>query len=213
MEETKIKKPRLTKAEREELKIKAEILAKKQQLKDEKKLAKEQENFDSLNQEYISDNPWIYKGKIFTSDDINPKAYGFIYMIREKSSGRIYIGQKHIWTNKVKTINKKKKKVKVESDWKQYYSSSAYINEKFQENGSADFERYILVICISSGQMNYVELKLQIDLRMLEQPEKYINGFVGGKIHASHIKFDQILDADKDMLNSLYQSTYYGFSK
>lgn len=208
-----IKKPRLTKEQREEAKKKAEILAQKQKIKEEKKQAKEQENFEENNKEYLSDNPWKYKGKIFTSDDINSKAYGFIYMIKEKSSGKIYIGQKHLWTKKLKTISGKKKKVKVESDWKQYYSSSAYINEKYQENGSADFERYILMFCISDGQMNYAELKLQIDLRMLEDSEHYINGFVGGKIHASHIKHDQIIDIDFDMLNTLYQTSYTGFSK
>ena len=83
--------------------------------------------------------------------------------------------------------------------------------EKVEKEGWSDFKRSVLVLCSSAGQMNYVELKLQIDLRMLEDASKYINGFVGGKIHASHIKFDKILDADYELLNTLYSKSYFGF--
>lgn len=156
------------------------------------------------------ENPWYYKGEIFNSTDIK-NAHGMIYLIEEISTGRLYIGQKQLWTKKPRMVNKKKKMIKAESDWKKYYSSSNYIMEKVEKEGWSDFKRSVLVLCSSAGQMNYVELKLQIDLRMLEDASKYINGFVGGKIHASHIKFDKILDADYELLNTLYSKSYFGF--
>lgn len=46
---------------------------------------------------------------------------------------------------------------------------------------------------------------------MLERPDLYINGYVGGRISTSHTKFDLILDADYDLLNKLYSKSYFGF--
>ena len=71
-----------------------------------------------LNETY--DNMWMYKNEPFLSININ-EAHGFIYAIEELSTGKIYVGQKVFWTKKIKTVNKKKKKIKVESDWKKYY--------------------------------------------------------------------------------------------
>lgn len=67
------------------------------------------------------------------------------------------------------------------------------------------------MLCISDGQLNYAELKLQMDLRTLEYPEKYINGYLGGRISVSHIKHDLIIDQDDLMLNRLYENSYFGF--
>lgn len=156
------------------------------------------------------DNPWHFKGNLFNSTNID-NAYGFVYVIEEISSGRIYIGQKMFWGSKTRMVNKKKKKIKIESDWKNYFSSSAYIKEKIEREGHGDFKRYIVALCISTGQMNYVEIKLQMDLKVLEYPEKYINGFVGGKITNSHIKFHLIKDVDVDLLNTMYSKSYFGF--
>lgn len=151
------------------------------------------------------DNPWMYKDKVFTSEDIN-NTHGFIYLIKEKSTGRMYIGQKHFWTKKIRTINKKKKKVKCESDWKKYYSSSNYINEKVTNEGIDDFERYILMMVQSDGMLNYCEMVLQIELKVLEKPELYINGYIGGRISTSHIKRDVVIDQDNNLLNILYEN-------
>lgn len=148
------------------------------------------------------DNPWLYKNKVFTSEDIN-NVHGFIYLIKEKSTGRMYIGQKHFWTKKIRMVNKKKKKIKCESDWKKYYSSSNYIMEKVATEGIDDFERYILMMVQSSGMLNYAELLLQVDFRVLENPEKFINGYIGGRISTSHIKMENIVDRDEQMIIQL----------
>ena len=40
------------------------------------------------------ENPWIYEGRPFTSDDIGDY-YGFVYCITNTSTGRKYIGRKY----------------------------------------------------------------------------------------------------------------------
>lgn len=207
----KAKKPRLTKEEKEKVRIKEELKAKKLAEKELLKEAKDLEQYNEINEQYISKNPWYFKDDIFLSSMLNSTIQGFIYAVEEISTGKIYIGQKHVWTKKLKIVNKKRKKITIESDWKHYYGSSAYIMDKVEREGTSDFKRYILALCVSSGQMNYIEMKIQMDLRVLEFPEKYINGYIGGRISGAHIKYDQIIDMDLIMLNKLYKESYFGF--
>ena len=66
------------------------------------------------------ENPWLYQGTTFTSNDIDDK-FGFVYCITNNTNGRQYIGRKYFW--KFRTPRGKKRKVKSESDWKNYYGS------------------------------------------------------------------------------------------
>jgi hypothetical protein len=61
---------------------------------------------------------WIYQGKeILTEEDIPfEKAFGFVYVITQKSTGKKYIGRKILTNAAKKTVNGKKKKVRVQSD-------------------------------------------------------------------------------------------------
>ena len=59
------------------------------------------------------ENPWVYDGRPFTSDDINDY-YGFVYSIINTLSGKRYIGRKYFWQHR--TPKGKKRKVKSESD-------------------------------------------------------------------------------------------------
>lgn len=152
------------------------------------------------------DNPWMFKGEIFDSEHING-AHGFVYLIEEKSTGRMYIGQKHLWTTKTRMVDKKKKKIKCESDWKAYYSSSSYIMNTVKENGGCDFNRYIIALCSSDGVLNYTELKLQILSNSFEDIDRFINGFVGGKISRSHIGKGKILSYDQERLDTIIPKT------
>ena len=40
------------------------------------------------------ENPWLYEGKPFTSDDIND-FFGYVYCITNKTTGKKYIGRKY----------------------------------------------------------------------------------------------------------------------
>ena len=67
------------------------------------------------------ENPWIYEGRPFTSDDIGDY-YGFVYCITSTVTGRKYIGRKY-FVQKRKPKGGKRR-VTSESDWKRYYGSS-----------------------------------------------------------------------------------------
>ena len=71
----------------------------------------------------VYENPWLYEGKPFTSDDIND-LFGFVYCITNLKNGREYIGRKYFW--QFRTPKGKKRKVKSESDWKKYYGCLLY---------------------------------------------------------------------------------------
>ena len=130
---------------------------------------------------------WLYKNEP-VKDDIIQEGQGFVYQITNIISGRKYIGKKNFWASKTTIKKGKKKRSKVESDWKNYYGSSNELLEDIKTLGSDKFKREILEICPSKGVLGYLELRYQIDLRVLEKPSEYYNSFAGGKFHRSHIK-------------------------
>ena len=69
------------------------------------------------------ENPWMYEGNPFTSDDIGDY-YGFVYRITNTTNGKQYIGRKY-FTQKRKPKGGKRK-VTSESDWKRYYGCLLY---------------------------------------------------------------------------------------
>jgi hypothetical protein len=129
---------------------------------------------------------WIFQNKEFTEDKIE-KYIGYVYLITNLTNNRKYIGKKLFWFSRTRVIKGKKKKDKVLSDWQKYWSSSEHLKEDVQTLGEDNFTREILYLCSTKGTMSYLELREQIDRRVLET-EEYYNGFVGGKIHKSHVK-------------------------
>ena len=56
------------------------------------------------------DNPWLYEGKPFTSDDIQDN-YGFVYCLTDSVTTKKYIGRKYFWSVRtVKKIKNRRKK-------------------------------------------------------------------------------------------------------
>lgn len=129
---------------------------------------------------------WIYQNKEFTEDQID-KYIGFVYLITNKTNGRKYIGKKLFWFSKTRTVKGKRKKEKVLSDWQQYWSSSEELKNDVKSLGEENFTREILHLCLFKGTLSYLELREQIDRRVMETNE-YYNAFVGGKIHKKHVK-------------------------
>lgn len=130
---------------------------------------------------------WIYKSEEFTDDQIG-KYTGFVYLITNKKTGRAYIGKKLFWFTKTKTVKGKKKKVKVPSDWKDYWSSSDELKKDVELLGEGNFTREILHLCPNKGMMSYMEAKLQFLHEVLEKPDLWYNGQIQCRVHRSHIK-------------------------
>ena len=129
---------------------------------------------------------WLYNNSEFTEDMIGDHT-GFVYMITNLQTGRMYIGQKNLWMPKIKSIKGKKKRIKVHSDYMDYWGSNEELKKHVSEHGVDKFKREILYLCKNKGTQNYLELREQIDRRVMES-DTYYNSFVGGKIHKKHIK-------------------------
>lgn len=129
-------------------------------------------------------NPWIYRGQPFV--EIPKGVVSFVYKLTHTESGRAYIGKKGFYFSKTKQVKGKKKKVKAESDWQSYFSSSDEIQAMVA--AGQHFDREILHLCYGTGEANYLEAREQMDNRVLENPNKWFNKLMMCKVHASHIK-------------------------
>ena len=102
------------------------------------------------------ENPWSYQGSTFTSNDID-NFFGFVYCITNVQDGREYIGRKYFW--KFRTPRGKKRKVKSESDWKNYYGSCPELKEEIGRLGKWNFSRTILSLHKTAGKTNFEETR------------------------------------------------------
>tara|TARA_R110002153_G_scaffold74685_3_gene193857 strand:- start:2358 stop:2774 length:417 start_codon:yes stop_codon:yes gene_type:complete len=133
---------------------------------------------------------WSYNGEEFTSEMIEDNL-GFVYIVTDKKTKMKYIGKKSFFSKVTKPPLKGKKRKRrsfKESDWKKYCGSSEAVKLLVEENGLDHFDREILYLCKSKGELNYMELREQILREVLLKPDEYHNAFVGGKIHRGHIK-------------------------
>ena len=102
------------------------------------------------------ENPWIYEGTPFTSDDIG-EYYGFVYRITNTINGKSYIGRKY-FVQKRKPKGGKRK-VTSESDWKRYFGSSEELKQDIKRIGRDSFRREIISLHKTLGKVNYEETK------------------------------------------------------
>jgi len=102
------------------------------------------------------ENPWSYNGILFVSDNINDY-FGFVYLIENKLNGRKYIGRKYLW--QFRTPKGKKRKVKSESNWKEYYGSCPELTEDVIKFGRENFSRTILSLHKTKGKTNFEETR------------------------------------------------------
>jgi hypothetical protein len=129
---------------------------------------------------------WYYENKEISDEDI--KEYtGFVYRITNLTNNKSYIGKKLFVSTRTKTLKGKRKKVKLDSGWRDYYGSNALLKADVEALGADNFRRDILHLCKSKGTANYLEMREQIDRRVLESDQWY-NDWIMVKVSRSHIK-------------------------
>jgi len=128
---------------------------------------------------------WLYNGEPYNEPG---EYYGFVYEIENMLSGRKYIGKKFFWSLKRKQVNKKRKSYKVESDWKEYWSSSYELKTDIETLGRENFKRTIIHLCVSKGVTNYLEAKEQMLHAVLENSNLWYNSWIQCKVNKSHLR-------------------------
>lgn len=137
---------------------------------------------------------WTYK--TIAVEELPEDCVGFVYLITNKASGRMYIGKKlakfaktTYKVVKLKNGTKKKKKIrsKIDSDWMEYYGSSIELNKDIELIGKEYFTREILFYCKSKAECSYIEAREQFGRKVLESDD-YYNGQISVRVHGSHIK-------------------------
>lgn len=122
-------------------------------------------------------------------EEIDIKQYpAFVYRITNLLDGRFYIGYKQTSFSKTKQVKGKKKKSMVESDWRDYWSSSDELKADVARLGEVNFKREILYFCNSKSMASYLELREQIDCRVMENPDTTYNGIVNARVSRMHLK-------------------------
>ena len=128
---------------------------------------------------------WIYKGEELKEIG---GYIGFVYLITNLRTNKRYIGKKNFYFSKTKVVKGKKKRSKVESDWKDYYGSNEELKEHVNLYGKDLFNREIIRLCTSKGEMSYFEAKYQFQYEVLESDGWY-NTWIQCKVHKKHLTF------------------------
>jgi hypothetical protein len=99
------------------------------------------------------------------------EAFGFIYLIKDKSNGMMYIGKKNYrGTGK---LNKGK-----QSNWRTYTSSSKDINEIISEKGLVNFDFIVLDEYYSRGGLSWAETWSQCHVEVPTNNHIWYNRFI-----------------------------------
>ena len=136
---------------------------------------------------------WLYQNT--PVETLPESCVGFVYLITNNLTGRKYIGKKLAKFSKttykvIKQKNgiKKKKRIrsKIDSDWQQYYGSSAELSADIEKLGTDNFTREILFYCASKSECSYIEAREQFSRRVLESQD-YYNGHIQVRVHGRQI--------------------------
>jgi hypothetical protein len=122
---------------------------------------------------------WTYKSEVI--EEIPEGYVGMVYLITNIMTNKKYVGKKIFHFSKTRQVKGKKKRSKVESDWQTYFGSNKELIQHVQIVGEDKFKREILHLCVNKSQMSYLELREQIDRRVLET-EEYYNEWISAKV-------------------------------
>ena len=138
-------------------------------------------------------NPWLYKGKPFTTDDIGV-LFGFVYRITNLSTGKQYIGRKYFWQKRKPKGGKRR--VTSESDWKRYFGSSEELKRDIEDLGRENFRREIISVHTTLGRTNYEETRQLFLNNVLTESVDGLPKYYNSNILGRYMRKDYF-DADK----------------
>lgn len=130
-------------------------------------------------------NNWKYKCEDFT-DEMVADNIGFVYCITNIKTFRKYIGKKTFWFTTKKKVKGRSRRNKRPSDWQKYFGSNQELLKDVEKYGAENFRRDILHLCKTKSECSYLELKEQMERRVLERPE-YYNEWIMVKIRKRKI--------------------------
>lgn len=129
---------------------------------------------------------WLYNDKPLDESALGDYI-GFVYIITNLESDRKYIGKKLFKFKRTKSVKGKKKRLLVESDWREYWGSNKVLLDDVANLGESRFKREVLRLCKSKGECNYFEAWYQFTCGALES-ESWYNEWTMVKVHKSHLK-------------------------
>jgi len=107
-------------------------------------------------------------------------------MITNRANGMRYIGKKSLTRIKTRQVKGKKKRERVESDWKTYWSSSDRLKLDVTLYGEGVFDREILRLCSSKSECSYYEAKYQFEYDVLLS-DKWYNDWLSVRVRKAHM--------------------------
>jgi len=127
---------------------------------------------------------WLYESAEFNHDETY---YGFVYIITNIINGKKYIGRKYLTKAGYKTVKGKRKKIRVNSDWRDYYGSSPALAKDVEIFGKEVFVREILRLCKTRSECNYYEAKYIFEADAILDGD-YYNQWISCRVQSSHVK-------------------------
>ncbi len=129
---------------------------------------------------------WTYNNVQIQDTDIPEQAIGFIYIITHTPSSRKYIGRKLLTMAGTKQVNGKKKKIRKDSKWRDYWSSSPDLLKLIATEGIDNFTREIICFANSKSSLSYMEEAMQYQLGVLET-EHWFNSNIRAKVYRRNV--------------------------
>jgi len=91
------------------------------------------------------------------ADGVEPLEFqGFVYLLTNIISGRMYVGRKYLYDSKGK-----------ETNWKNYYGSSRELSADVKALGVQNFRREVLHWCQTKAECNFLEVEEQFSRKVL----------------------------------------------
>jgi hypothetical protein len=131
------------------------------------------------------ENPWLFNEEPIDTN-IPEGAIGFVYEITNLTNNKRYLGKKTLYFSKTRKVKGKKKREKIDSDWREYYGSNNELNEDRAKLGDDKFKRQILRFCKSKGEASYYEAKFIFGTDAILS-DRYYNEWCSVKVSKTHL--------------------------